>query len=221
MSKITEKSAARQQKSQSHILKPQIPKRGTKEYREWQYEHSSERKQIFNRRWPVTKTQRDQLSLNFTARNTITINLPSYLTSSNNALARKKIIYKNIHEVTVGQVVCTSCKRDFKNTERFGRVCFCKMTQLQKWQFKQKLLKRNQDKLQSTIKAFRFRQTLDTQKEQERLKEQERVQSEVAWKSQDKASKDKHWADYLKTRPPMLAFLDNDHYFNLYGCKRE
>lgn len=185
-----------------------------------QYLHTEERKKCFNRRYKVTKKDRDTLQQTFTGRNLFSININFIVNTSNNALARKKNIYINKH-TSVGQIVCTRCERVFKNTEKFGAQCFCTMTKLQKWQYQQKLHQRNTQKLQSAVKAFRFRQTLDSQKEQERIEQQKRLDNELTWVSQDKAKKDKIWSDYLKTRPSMLAFLDNDHYFNLYGCKRE
>lgn len=185
-----------------------------------QYLHTPERKQSFSRRYKVTKQQRDTLEQTFTGRNLFSINLNFFVNTSNNRLARKKNIYINKH-TSVGKITCTRCNRIFKNTEKFGSQCFCTMTLLQKWEFKQKLHKRNAEKLQGAVKAFRLRHALTQEKEQQHLKEQQRLQEELAWISQEKANKDKIWEEYLKTRPKMLAFLDNEHYFNLYGCKRE
>lgn len=186
-----------------------------------QYLHTEERKKCFNRRYKVTKKERDTLQQTFTGRNLFSININFSVNTSNNSLARKKYFYLNTH--TAGQKIrCTQrCKRSFKITKEFGGQCFCTMTKLEKWQYQQKLRKRNSQKLQSAVKAFRFRQTLDSQKEQERIEQQKRLNSELTWRNQEKTDKDKIWSEYLKTRPKMLAFLDDEHYFNLYGCKRE
>lgn len=209
MTSISQKSLINQAKSKKRFSRHE------------QYLHTEERKKCFNRRYKVTKKERDALEQTFTGRNLFSININFMVNTSNNALARKKYFYLNTHTADHKIRHTGRCKRSFKITKEFGGQCFCTMSKLEKWQYQQKLHKRNTQKLQNTVKAFRFRQTLDSQKEQERIAQQKRLDNELAWRNQEKTDKDKIWSEYLKTRPKMLAFLDDEHYFNLYGCKRE